>query len=332
MEHEVFVPFPPGAVEEALRDPARVTRALHGFQADPVDKVDAPPNTVTGRLRFRVGGSTITYRGTLSLTERDSGLLAEVQAAEARGSGRVKIAIEAVAVPAEGGTRLTFTGRVRRSGGGRLAGQDAAAVASAARRLLDRFAAEVTTAGPAAGRPDVTDDGAGRAQPWAEAETGATANANVGATADADAEATADVDAEATAETEALRAASETEALQPGAEAGPGPEAEDGGGPGASAELAEGVTVPESAAELDPLPEDLTEDSGEPPAEAAHARRTMIGRSAEEVDHAPPRGRYAPVPPPEPNSGRVALRWAAPAAAALLASAVVVGRVLRRRR
>ncbi len=69
-----------------------------------------------------------------------------------------------------------------------------------------------------------------------------------------------------------------------------------------------------------------------PPAEPAHARRTMIGRSAEEVDHAPPRGRYAPVPAPETASTVATLRWAAPAAAAVLASAVVVGRVLRRRR
>lgn len=65
------------------------------------------------------------------------------------------------------------------------------------------------------------------------------------------------------------------------------------------------------------------------PAEAAHARRTMIGRSAEEVDHAPPRGRYAPVPAPEQNGTSATLRWAAPAAAVVLASAVVVGQVLQ---
>lgn len=70
----------------------------------------------------------------------------------------------------------------------------------------------------------------------------------------------------------------------------------------------------------------------EPPAEAAHARRTMIGRSAEEVDHAPPRGRYAPVPSPEAGGVSTTLRWAAPAAALALASAVVLGRALRRRR
>ncbi|MFD4830273.1 hypothetical protein ACFWPV_10525 [Streptomyces uncialis] len=68
-----------------------------------------------------------------------------------------------------------------------------------------------------------------------------------------------------------------------------------------------------------------------PPAEAAHARRTMIGRSAEEVDHAPPRGRYAPVAVPEATGQAATLRWAAPAAALVVATAIVVGRALRRR-
>lgn len=83
---------------------------------------------------------------------------------------------------------------------------------------------------------------------------------------------------------------------------------------------------------LDPLAEAELGAVAKPPAEAAHARRTMIGRSAEEVDHAPPRGRYAPVPAPETSSTSAVLRWAAPAAAVVLASAVVVGRALRRRR
>jgi carbon monoxide dehydrogenase subunit G len=73
-------------------------------------------------------------------------------------------------------------------------------------------------------------------------------------------------------------------------------------------------------------------DAPELPAAAAHARRTMIGRSAEEVDHAPPRGRYAPVPAPQTVSANATLRWAAPAAALVLASAIVVNRVLRKRR
>ncbi|MCG8966042.1 SRPBCC domain-containing protein [Streptomyces sp. CL12-4] len=75
-----------------------------------------------------------------------------------------------------------------------------------------------------------------------------------------------------------------------------------------------------------------TPEAAGPPAEAAHARRTMIGRSAEEVDHAPPRGRYAPVPAPQANASGTPLRWAAPAAALAVASAIVVGRALRNRR
>ncbi|TQJ54555.1 hypothetical protein FBY34_2332 [Streptomyces sp. SLBN-115] len=50
----------------------------------------------------------------------------------------------------------------------------------------------------------------------------------------------------------------------------------------------------------------------------------MIGRSAEEVDHAPPRGRYAPVPAPQTVVPNSTLRWAAPAAALVVASAIVV--------
>jgi hypothetical protein len=58
----------------------------------------------------------------------------------------------------------------------------------------------------------------------------------------------------------------------------------------------------------------------------------MIGRSAEEVDHAPPRGRYAPVPAPQTVTPVSTLRWAAPAAAAVVVSAIVAARMLRRRR
>jgi carbon monoxide dehydrogenase subunit G len=101
-----------------------------------------------------------------------------------------------------------------------------------------------------------------------------------------------------------------------------------------SEEVAEDISedvsedVPEA---VQPSADDFVEIP-RPPAEAAHARRTMIGRSAEEVDHAPPRGRYAPVPAPQTISPRQTLRWAAPAAAVALASAIAVTRVLRRRR
>ncbi|MET7733837.1 SRPBCC domain-containing protein [Streptomyces sp. NPDC005402] len=96
-----------------------------------------------------------------------------------------------------------------------------------------------------------------------------------------------------------------------------------------AAQVAQAVETPDEPPA--PVVDDFTEPVG-PPAEAAHARRTMIGRSAEEVDHAPPRGRYAPVPAPQTVASGAALRWAAPAAAVVLASAIVVGRALRKRR
>ncbi|MFJ7630682.1 SRPBCC domain-containing protein [Streptomyces sp. NPDC097595] len=106
-------------------------------------------------------------------------------------------------------------------------------------------------------------------------------------------------------------------------------EAQDGEPPQDEESLFDAPIPPSS---LDPVAGiEFTVPDG-PPAEAAHARRTMIGRSAEEVDHAPPRGRYAPVPSPDSSGAGATLRWVAPAAALALASAVVVSRALRRRR
>jgi carbon monoxide dehydrogenase subunit G len=138
--------------------------------------------------------------------------------------------------------------------------------------------------------------------------------------------------AEATLETGETRETAET------SETADAPDAPDAVAAPEAPEAPEAPDAPEAPAAAEtpeeppaPLVEDLTEPVG-PPAEAAHARRTMIGRSAEEVDHAPPRGRYAPVPAPQTVASGVPLRWAAPAAAVALASAIVVGRALRKRR
>ncbi|MEE4544535.1 carbon monoxide dehydrogenase subunit G [Streptomyces sp. V4-01] len=287
MEHESFVPIPPARLTHALRSAATVTASLPGWQPDdpagtgtetPADDVgaaaagdagpdsgsdhasgSAPGSSPQGRLRLRVGGSTITYRATLKVSGDASPFTLEAHGEEVRGTGTATVAlevrVEAAATP-EPGTNLVFRGSGTATG--RVTGYDDAVVEAALRRLLDRFSAGLAERAPQ--EPDVVDDLGEPAPP-------------------------AGVDDFELVEVE--------------------------------------VEVPESAAALDDL---VT------PAEAAHARRTMIGRSAEEVDHAPPRGRYAPVPAPDASSAAATLRWAAPAAAALLASAVVVGRVLRRRR
>lgn len=275
MEHEVFVPVVARRLREALADPAQVARAVPGLQQD------AGAGPLTGRLKMRVGSHSVTYRGTLRVTPQDDGsYTAEGDATETRGTGSVKLALTLRVEDADGGCRLAFEGTA--SADGRLTELPAEQVASAATRLLNRFA-ENLTAGTEA----------------EEAEPLVTQEFEPRATSDFE--------------------------TTPDADDAPAPAAE----PAEHTSVHE-TEVPPSA--LDPLaeaPEDTAE--GTPPVEAAHARRTMIGRSAEEVDHAPPRGRYAPVPAPQTVSAGSPLRWAAPAAALVVASAIVVGRLLRRR-
>lgn len=294
MEHQVFVPVPPDDLRAVLRDPVRVARCVPGLQQD----ADAASGPLSGRLKVRVGGHTVTYRGALVVTERTPGrFTADGEGTEVRGHGTVAFGVELRLAPADGGTRLEF------SAGGTADGRAAAftpeATATAVRRLLDRTAEQLAAA---AAEPA---DGAGPAAAPVDAVGPVEGPGPVRAADDPDpvAEGEAGEDADAGEEiTEVTASVFETEVPAPS----PDPF------------LAGGPTEPDGAPR--------------PPAEAAHARRTMIGRSAEEVDHAPPRGRYAPVPAPAAGTAGDSLRWLAPAAALAVASAVVLGRALRRRR
>lgn len=292
MEHEVFVPVPAETLRQVLRDPARVARCLPGLQQD----ADESAGPLTGRLKVRIGGHTITYRGTLRIVEQGDVFAVEGEGVEARGTGSAKVTLTIRPAAAEGGTTLSFTGTS--SAEGRLAELEDATTTSAAHRLLDRFAdgLAATAEEPPAAMEPPADEAIGPA----EAPKPTIFDAPV-----------------------------PPPSLDPAAEA----EFD------AAAELPDLPEVPDmpDAPELRDLPElpeipEIPEIPDEPPAEAAHARRTMIGRSAEEVDHAPPRGRYAPVPAPDATTAGATLRWIAPAAALALASAVVVGRALRRRK
>ncbi|MCQ4044131.1 CoxG family protein [Streptantibioticus rubrisoli] len=289
MEHESYVPFPVETVRRALSDPDRVARCVSALQRDAAAAV---PGGIAGRLRLRIGGSTITYRGSLRIAACDGGFEIEGEGAEARGGGAVKLALVIGLDPEGNGTRLGFSGAVQAEG--RLTEFDQPTVEASGRRLLDRFVSDLTTDLEA-------EPPAEFAPPAQEASAQGVLLPDVIDVEDADDA----VDAEELELAELPEPADGEEEL----------------------ELVE-VDVPETPAGLEDEPRPRTDA----PAEAAHARRTMIGRSAEEVDHAPPRGRYAPVPAPATSTTSDTLRWAAPAAAALLASAVVVGRVLRRRR
>lgn len=284
MEHQAFVPVPADDLRAVLRDPARVARCVPGLQQD----ADAESGPLSGRLKVRVDGHTVTYRVALAVTERDPDRFAvDGEGTEIRGSGTVTLSLLLRLTPEGDGTRLDFTAEA--TAGGRAAAFTAEATATAVHRLLDRTAAHL--ADVATGPEPVPEP---VADPVAEAEEEAEA-----AEADGDG---ANADGDDTEVTEVTASVFETEVPAP---------------------------------DQNPFVEGETRelgDSSQPPAEAAHARRTMIGRSAEEVDHAPPRGRYAPVPAPGSATAGQNLRWLAPAAALAVASAVVLGRALRRRR
>ncbi|MEU8567055.1 hypothetical protein AB0C51_01630 [Streptomyces pathocidini] len=401
----MFVPFSADTVRQALADPGRVSRAVPGFQRGADGPPDAPgahsepgPVDLSGRLKLRVGASTITYRGGLCVTELDSGDFAvEGGGTEARGGGSVKLAMSVRVSAADGGSVLACTGTV--SSDGRLTAAGDAASAVAGRRLLDRFAARLASGleSDPIGQGDPGDDNrrvipgipapekpSPASAPDASADRGTNGASGASGTSDASGasggqDGPAGSGTSGTSGSPGTSAASAAQAEgnkgnegnegnreagdegagksegEPAGDAGDGAAGELNGGKRDGGELnggeRDGGERDGGADEDGGLDEEgglgenggLGEDAGlgeeleahlenEPPAEAAHARRTMIGRSAEEVDHAPPRGRYAPVPAPEPATATATLRWAAPAAAALLASAVVVSRVLRRRR
>ncbi|MFJ8140527.1 SRPBCC family protein [Streptomyces sp. NPDC096013] len=299
MEHEVHVPVPPARLRSALADPARIARAVPGLQQD------AGTEPVAGRLKVRVGSHSITYRGALRVSVRDDGSYAvEGDATETRGTGSVKLALTLRVHDADDGSTVTFDGTA--TGDGRITELAPDAVRSATTRLLDRFAENLgADLEEQPGQPEPSS-----LAPELEA-------AEAGEPADSEArdavEAADDSDAR-----DAVEAADDVD----------DPDDVDG-----MPEIADTVAgIGDIGGLDDPHVSETFDETPVPPAEAAHARRTMIGRSAEEVDHAPPRGRYAPVPAPQNVASNATLRWAAPAAALVVASAIVVNRVLRKRR
>lgn len=206
---------------------------------------------------------------------------------EARGTGSVKLALAVRLTERDGGTAITFEGTV--SGDGRLVELDAEAALAAAHRLLDRFAQQLVTealaahGGGADGSEGGSEDGAGGESVGGSGDgsvTGADERSVGDAVEKAIEEAAEEADDTGIGEAPPRHDAAADEAPA--------------GDPSSDGASVFDAAVPPSS--LDPVAGiEFTVPDG-PPAEAAHARRTMIGRSAEEVDHAPPRGRYAPVP------------------------------------
>lgn len=156
MDHEVFVPVPVETVRLTLGDPARVARCVPGLQRSAADAADGDRGPLAGRLKVRIGNHSITYRGTLRISETDGVFAVAAEGSEVRGTGSVKVALTIRATAAEGGTTLDFSGTAH--GTGRLTELPEPSTVQTAHRLLDRFAerlAEVAAEG--AGEPESGD-------------------------------------------------------------------------------------------------------------------------------------------------------------------------------
>ncbi|HWM36686.1 MAG TPA: hypothetical protein VNS49_06150 [Streptomyces sp.] len=356
MEHEVNVPFSVGSVRAALAEPERVARCVPGLQLDGAEGAESPGSAgspgsakaagggagkTEGRLRVRIGNSTVTYRGSLTVTPKGEEFAVKGSGTEARGSGTVRLNLTVVPRRSkEGeGTRLVFSGTVK--GDGRIGDFEEKSVTAAGHRLLERFGKAL---GESIGQdpPQALDS---PDAPAAEPSTSESAR-GIGEPGDNDRVIPGIPGPDSRESRTSGETAESGDAARPGDTSDTGDARDDSGTPD---EAADGSAPEETAApdspertgvfeteipppSLDPLHDDESDDEAAAEAEAAHARRTMIGRSAEEVDHAPPRGRYAPIPVPEPIANSAALRWVAPAAAAVVAGAVFIGRALRRRR
>lgn len=350
MEHEVLVPLPQQAVREALRRPELLARCLPGFTAEqPEDRPEAgtgddpgrtPAPALAGRLKLRVGSSSITYRGELEFEPVTAGdadgdpagnpddLVVAVRAQQSVGSGAVSGRLRVVVLPeGDDQARVLFHGDLAAKG--RVEELHPEAVSVALRRLLDRFCAAMV-----ADLADADLIGADGAAP--------------GEGVDGDPILFAELaDLEELAELGELTDLSELADFDDpqgpdGAEDPDGIEGIDGIDESGLFLIDEPASAFNAAAALN-----------EPWPDPSATRRSMVGRSAEEVDHAPPSGRYGPSLPPRSARSRAAARWGAPSrrmgeppsadgepsrvpwvvggGAALIGGAVILVRVLRRR-
>ncbi|MFI6444853.1 SRPBCC family protein [Kitasatospora sp. NPDC050543] len=323
MEHEVVVPMPATLVRQALRDPALLARCVPGLSTEPAAVGSGQTEEISGRLRLRIGGSTITYRGVLSLIEGREGVLtAFAEGQEARGDGEATATVRISVAEAGEGASVRFTGDL--SATGRLAEFDAETLAAAGRRLLDRFATALTSQGADGVAADSEEDAD---ENEADGPTATVLFLEDHTPADAVDDDSLDDDLSD------LIAFSDDDAERFGLPTG-----------------AEADAQAELPADR---PAELPLDYPQEPVLSGPVRRSIVGRSAEEVDHAPPRGPYAPALPARSARARAASRWGGEGGAAtplgtgigaraavpwvigggvaLLGGAVVLVRVLRRR-
>jgi carbon monoxide dehydrogenase subunit G len=135
-EHEFTVPVPVEQAWSVLLDVERVAPCLPGAALDSVEG-----DTISGRMKVKVGPITVTYRGTASFEEIDKdahSVTIKASGKESRGSGTASATVTAGLVGQGDETKVTVqtsfnvTGRPAQFGRG--------VMADVGSRLIDRFA------------------------------------------------------------------------------------------------------------------------------------------------------------------------------------------------
>lgn len=131
VQHEFAVAAPVDTVRALLTDPDRSTACVPGLTVETF-----APGEYGGRLRLRVGSTTVTYRGTATVSPADTVRL-DLDGQEVRGSGIAKGTLT-MSLSGEGeSTRVGIEADI--SVTGRLGSLDPAVLEDALRRLFARF-------------------------------------------------------------------------------------------------------------------------------------------------------------------------------------------------
>lgn len=146
-DHEFTVPAPIEQTWSVLLDPRRVAPCVPGASLDSTDEG-------SGRLRVRIGRTTVTYRGDARCDEANDEsrtLTLKAKGAEARGSGTASATVRARLAGADGQTTVSLHADVTVTG--RPTQFDREVLRGAGVRLLDgfgsRLAETVASAEPA---------------------------------------------------------------------------------------------------------------------------------------------------------------------------------------
>ncbi len=147
VEYEFMVEVAPSTVRSLLTDVERSAACVPGVSLE-----TSAPGEYGGRLRLRVGSTTVTYRGTATVSMTEDAFRLEFEGQEARGSGVAKGAVTFALAGDQQRTRVAVDADVTVTG--RLGSLDSSVLSDAIRRLFVRFG-ECVIAAVAVEEPDI---------------------------------------------------------------------------------------------------------------------------------------------------------------------------------